>query len=360
MTYRIQLGVVFIILHLSFSYIIYPNLVYSLTRTAHWEVVMWQGFFQILLLLIFLRGLSYFPKNDVVEIFLKMGKGIAIFFLMPLAINLVGLIALNLRIHTDVITALFLPRTPYWSITILLFLISVYTAVNGFKTILRSSVFIFLIVLPLVLFNLFSSYVNIDIENVQTVWNSPPKFLLDINFFYVIGFSPFLVLGFVSSKVRLTLQQVFIVSISVFLFFLSVVYIPLFIFGPETVVTLNDPFLEAMDTIDISWFSFNRQTMFFGLSLIGLVIVANSVLLWVTGQIIQRLFMYGTQKKSYGMIVSSTCVLIVALLVPSQSMVKKYFLWSMGIQTYSTIVISISLFLYGIFKQREMKIHEKK
>lgn len=352
MTQRIQIVMVFIIMHLSIGYLVYPDLIYMLTKTAHWGVVMCQGFLLFILIWIYIKGLNYFPEKDVIDIYLKMGRWFAIIFLIPFVINLIALVAFNIRLHTAVIITVFLPRTPYWSVLILLFLISVYTAIKGLGTILRSSVFIFLIVIPLVVFNFFSSFINFEIHNVTPIWNLPDRFLLNSKFFYLLGFSSFLFLGFMAPKSKMSFRQLFVAFISAMLSFLSVVYTPLFIFGQETVVTLKHPFLEAMDTVDISWFPFNRLTMFFGISLVGLVIVANSVMLWMIGQIMRKILKRRKVTAFYWIIAVSIISFMLALLLPTQPLVEKCFLWSIGAQAYFMIIIPFSIFTYGFISKR--------
>jgi Spore germination protein len=358
-TNRIQIGVIFIIINLSFGYLVYPNLIYALAKTAHWEVVLCQALLQLFLIWIYFKGLHFFPEKDVIDIYLKMGRWASFVILTPLIINLVTLLALNIRLHTEVIISIFLPRTPYWSIMILLFFISVYTAVKGLGTILRSSIFIFLIVIPLVLLNIFTSVVNFDVHNVTPSWHLPHKFLFHIKFLYLLGFSSFLFLGFISSNAKLKFRHLFVPWVSVTLFFLTVVYIPLFIFGQEAVVTLTNPFLEAMDSVDISWFSFNRQAIFFGVSLVGLVILSNAVLLWMIGRIIQKMFKRRAVELSYWMIAISFISFILSIFIPNKSMIEKYFLWSTSAQAYFMIVIPFTIFIYGFLSKRGVFGYEK-
>ncbi|GGI18252.1 GerAB/ArcD/ProY family transporter [Gottfriedia solisilvae] len=359
MTNRIQIGVIFIIINLSFGYLLYPNLVYTLAKTAHWEVVLCQAFLQLLLIWIYFKGLSFFPEKDVIDIYLKMGRWFSFIFLTPLIINLVTLFALNIRLHTEVIISIFLPRTPYWSIMILLFVISIYTAVKGLGTILRSSVIIFLIVILLVVLNIFTSVVNFDVHNVTPSWSLPHKFLFNIKFLYLIGFSSFLFLGFISLNTKLKFRHLIVPWVSVTLFFLTVAYIPLFIFGQEAVVTLTNPFLEAMDSIDISWFSFNRQAIFFGVSLVGLVILTNAVLLWMIGQIIQKMIKRQKEELSYWLIAISMIAVILSILIPNKSLIEKYFLWSIGVQAFFMLVIPFTIFIYGFLAKRGVFGYEK-
>jgi len=358
-TNRIQIGIIFIIVNLSFGYLVYPNLVYGLVKIAHWEVVICQCFLQMILIWIYIRGLGYFQGNDVIDIYLKMGRWAAIIFLSPFVINLVTLVALNIRMHTEVIISIFLPRTPYWSIMILFFFISTYTAIKGIGTILRSSVFIFFIVIPLVVFSFFTSVVNFDLHNVTPSWYSPHKFLSNVKFYYLLGFSSFLFLGFFSFDKKITFRQLFVSCLGVALFFLSVVYIPLFIFGQETVVTLTTPFYEAMDSVDISWFSFNRQAIFFGISLVGLVILANAVMFWMIGRIMKKMFTFRTVKSSYWIIAFSVCAFILAIYVPNKYLIEKYFLWCTSAQAYFMIIIPFTIFIYGFLTKRGNLGYEK-
>ncbi|WP_057915757.1 GerAB/ArcD/ProY family transporter [Peribacillus muralis] len=356
MTQRIQIGAVFIIMHLSFGYVVYPNLIYRLTETAHWEIILCLGLLQLLLMWFYIKGLHYFPNNDVIDIHLKMGRWAAIVFLIPFVINLIALVSLNIRIHTEVIISIFLPRTPYWSILLLLFFVSVYTALKGLGTILRSSIFIFLFVIPLVLLNIFSSAINFNIHNVTPGLDLPPKFLLNMRFFYLLGFSSFLFLGFITSKTKLIFRHLFVAWVIVTLLLLLVVYIPLLVFGQETVITLTNPFLEAMDSIDISWFSFNRQAIFFGVLLVGLVILTNSVIFWMIGRVMQKVFAWDS---SYWIIACSVIAFIIAIVVPNKYLLEKYFLWSSGAQAYFMISIPLTIFIYGFLSNRGVKVREK-
>ncbi|MGG1678624.1 Ger(x)C family spore germination protein [Neobacillus sp. NRS-1170] len=352
MTKQLQIGIIFFNIHLSFGYLVYPNLLYAVAKTGHWEMVLCQGLLQLILIWIYMKGLDYFPNNDVIAILLNMGRWAAIIFLTPYVINLVALVAFNIRLHTEVIISIFLPRTPYWSIMILFFFISVYTAIKGLGTILRSSILIFMFVFPLVLTNIFSSVINFDLHNVVPGWHLPHKFMLNSKFVYLLGFSSFLFLGFIPSNKTGTFRHLLVACVSVTLFFLSVVYIPLFIFGQETVVTLPHPFVEAMDTVDISWFSFNRQTMFFGISLVGLVILANAILLWMVGRIMRKMINYRIMKSSYWIIAFAVIAFILALFVPNKALIEKCFLWSIGAQTYSMILIPLTILIYGFFSKR--------
>ncbi|MFD1356847.1 GerAB/ArcD/ProY family transporter [Fictibacillus halophilus] len=355
----LQIGLTFIIIQLSFGYLIFPDLIYDLTNTAHWALVMCHGIVQLFLIWIYFKGLSYFPQSDVVDVYFKIGRWVAFLYFIPFVINLILIVAFNNRVHTEVIISIFLPRTPYWSILILLFFISAYTATKGIGTILRCSVFLSFLVIPLVVFNIFSSTVNFDLHNVSQVWDLPIQSWLDIKFFYLLGLSPFLFLGFITPETNLSFRKLIVAWISVLLFLLSVVYIPLFIFGQETVVRLPNPFLEAMDSVDISWFSFNRQTVFFGVSLVGLVIFANAVILLMIGHVMEKMFQSRKVRAPHWIIGTSILSFIFAVIVPNKMLIEQYFLWSIGAQSFFMVTTPFIIFIYGFLSKRGVLEYEK-
>jgi hypothetical protein len=357
-TSRLQIGLVFIIMHMGFGYMFYPNLIYKLTKTGHWGVVISYGLFQLILMIIYKKGLNYFPQKDMIDICLKMGKWVAFLFLIPFVLNLAAVVAMNLRHHAEGIGSIFLIRTPSWAILILLLAISTYTAIKGLGTILRSSVFIFFIVNIMVLFVIISSAVNFDFKNALPVWPSALDFLTDINFFYLMGFSS-LFLGFVPPETNLTFGQLAGVWAYVICFYLAVVYFPLFIFGQETVVTFPFPTKEAADSVDMNWFVFNQQTMFFGLSLVGFTVILNAVLLWMIGQIIQKLFKWQKSKASYWISAFSLIAFIFAVSVPSLAWIEKLALWGVGANVFFIVIIPFTIFIYGFLAGKGRLGNEK-
>lgn len=358
MTSRLQFGLVFIIMYMGSGYLQYPSLVYKLTKTGHWGVILSYGLVQLILLMIYKKGLNYFPQKDMIDIFLKMGKWVAYIFLIPAVLIFTLLVAMSLRHHAEVIGSIFLIRTPSWAILILLLVISMYTAMKGLGTILRSSVFIFFIVNILVVFVIISSVVNFNFRNALPVWPSTFDFLTDINFLYLLGFST-LFLGFVPPETNLTFGQLSGTWAYIICFYLTVVYLPLFIFGQETVVTFLFPTKEAADSVDMNWFVFNQQTMFFGLSLVGFTIIINAVSLWMIGQIIQKLFSWQRSKASYWISAFSLTAFIFAVSVPNLSWIEKFALWGTGANFLLNVILPFTILIYGVLAGKRRLGYEK-
>lgn len=352
MSLKLQIGFTFIIMYVSLNHLFYPDLIFQLTNSGHWEVVLSQGMLQLFLIWIYIKGLNYFPQQDVIDIYLKMGKPIAFILLIPFVIFLTALVALNNRLHTDVIISIFLSRTPSWPILVLLFLVTTYIALTGLGTILRSSFFIFFMIVPLLVFLTFTSFINIDWYNASPVWHPSLDFLINKKFFYLMGYSAFLPLGFMAYKTKLTFGSIFLAWVCVMFFSLSSVYIPLLIFGQESAITLTFSMVRAIYTVDVEWFFLNKQTMFLGLSLIGFTIMLNAVLLWIIGRIMHKMLRWKKAKASYWIITFSVLAFICALLVPSRTWTEKFFLWSVGAQVYFMIIIPFSIYIYGFVIKR--------
>lgn len=358
MTKQIQIIAVFIIVYLSYGYLLYPSIIYSLTDTTHWLVVLSQGLLQLILIWLYIQGLKRFPNCTLLDIYSKMGKWMTALLLFPFALNLIALITCSVRMHTETILSIFLPRTPYWSILLLLLFISAYTALKGFDTILRSAIFMVVLILFIILLNTFSSFVNYDVANIASDKHISTAFLLNPKFLTLIGFSSFLFLGFIRDDKPLTFPPFMIASIGTTVILLSFIYMPLLIFGQETVVTMPHPLLEASDSINIGWFVFNRQTMFLGITLIGFVILASAVMLWMIGQIMQSLLPKSKKTDSFWVIIFTTFSLIAALLLPNQAVAEKYFLWGVGIQAFFMTIIPLTIVTYGFVSKRGGVKHE--
>ncbi|MGP9043957.1 GerAB/ArcD/ProY family transporter [Cytobacillus kochii] len=359
MSLKLQIGFVFIIMYVSLNHLFYPDLIFQLTNYGHWEVVLFQGLLQLLLIWIYIKGLSYFPQQDVIDICLKMGKLVAFILLIPYVVFLIGLFAVNNRLHTEIITSTFLSHTPSWPILVLLFFVTTYIALTGLGTILRASFFIFFMVTPLLMLVTFTSFINIDWYNASPVWPLSLDFLINKKFFYLMGYSAFLPLGFMAYKTKLTFGSIFLAWICVMFFFLSSVYIPLLIFGQESAITLSFSMVKAIYTVEVDWFFLNKQSMVLGLSLIGFTIILNAVLLWVIGRIMHKVLRWKKGKVSYWIITFSVIAFICSFLIPSLGWTEKIFLWSVGAQVYFMVIIPFTIFIYGFVMKRGTACYEK-
>jgi Spore germination protein len=360
-TQRVQIVFLVCIMSGGFVYLLYPKLVISMTEGGHWAVILTQGLLQMVFMLIFKKGLDYFPKKDVIDIFRQMGKWVAFILLVPFAFVLIALVGFGLRSHTDSIIMIFLNRTPYWVVLALLVFISAFAAIKGLETMLRSSVIIFIFVNLIILFITFTVMTNFDFHNALPAWPSSLRFLWNVKFSYITGFSPLLFMGFVPQENNMKYGQLFLVWTYVTFLILLIVYFPLFIYGQETAVTLtHNMVIDALDTVDLYWFFFSRQTLFFGITLISFTIFLNAVMLWQIGQIMQKVFNWQRTKPSYWILAFSLIAFLMGVFVPNEDMVEKLVWLTTGAHAVLIVFISFSTLIYGVLDRRRMAGYEKK
>lgn len=360
MIQRVQIVFLVCIMSGGFVYLLYPKLIISMTEGGHWAVILTQGLLQMVFMLIFKKGLDYFPNKDVIDIFRQVGKWVAFIFLVPFAFVLTTLVGFGLRSHTDQINLIFLIRTPNWAILALFVFISAFGAIKGLETILRSSVIVFIIVNLIILFIAFTGMSNFDFHNALPAWPSSLHFLWSAKFNYLTGFSPLLFLGFVPSEKNMRYGQLFLVWTYVTILILLIVYFPLLIFGQETAVTLRYMVVKAVDTVDLNWFVFSRQTLFFGITLISFTIILNAVMLWQIGQLMQKIFNSQRTTPSYWIVAFSIIAYFMGVFVPNENMVEKLVWVSTGAHSVLVILITFFTLIYGVIHRRRMASYEKK
>lgn len=360
MTQRVQIALLVCVASGGFVYLLYPRLVISSMNSGHWAMVLFQGLLQMVFMLIYKKGLDYFPKNDLIDIFRQMGKWVAFIILVPYAFVLTSMIGFGLRAHSEEIISIFLNRTPYWAVLALLVFISAFAAIKGLETMLRASVIVFIIINLLIMFNTLTVMTNFDFHNALPAWPSSLHFLWNGKFTFLTGFSTLLFLGFVPSENNMKYSQLFLVWTYVTFIILLSVYIPLFIFGQETVVTRRYMVEEAMGTVDMRWFIFSQQTMFFGISLIAFTIFLNALLLWMAGQLMQKTFNWQGTKRSYWIISFSLIAFLMGVYVPNQYLVDKFVEFSTGIHALLIVIIPLTIFIYGALGRKRMAGYEKK
>ncbi|MFP3380706.1 GerAB/ArcD/ProY family transporter, partial [Bacillus sp. SIMBA_069] len=90
----------------------------------------------ILFLWLYLKGLSYFPKQDIIDILKTLGKAFSFTLLFPVLLYLIITTIELVSAYAEVTNIIFLANTPPWAIITLMILIATYIAVKGIETIL--------------------------------------------------------------------------------------------------------------------------------------------------------------------------------------------------------------------------------
>lgn len=347
----------YILTHLGLIFFLYPEDIIGSTESAHWIPILIGIIVHFVVILIYMKGLSFFPKWDIIHIYKSAGKGVALIFLLPITLYLIVIAILAVRAYSEIIIIIFLSSTPLWSIMILLLVVSTYLASKGIEAIFRTGVLLGIIFLPLIFIISFTSFQNINWYYAFPLFEQNFSFLTKTSylksFFAFAG--GFLFLGFVQPFVTYQRKKILLAATLLIPFFIFSVYIPILTFGEATALTLHFPFVVVVETINISWFMFDRVTMFFLLTLITFSMLFISLTLWETNRIISScipLF-----KPLYLMLTVSITIFVVCLMIPDWKSVDNLFIWNTPLRLFILITVPLSIYYLGLRFKRKVR-HE--
>lgn len=344
---------IYILIHLGFIFLMYPADIISSTDEGHWVPILMGFIVHFLVISFYMKGLNYFPKKDLVSIYLGVGKGAAAVFLFPLTIYLLMINIITIRAYSEIITIVFLSNTPLWAIMALLLIISTYIATKGVEAILRTGILIAFLFLPVILFILFASFQNVDWRYVFPIVDEDFSFIAKSSYFesFFAFAGGFWFLGFVQPYFSYKKINIQIASFALIPFFIFSVYIPILTFGQATASTFHFPFVVAVDAIHINWLMFDRITMFFLLSLITFIMLFISLVLWSTIRIVSQCI--PTINPVYLIVSLSVILFFVCIMIPDWTEVEDFFRWNTYVRFYILIAIPISTYYFGLRSKRK-------
>jgi hypothetical protein len=348
----IHVMLMYILIHLGLIFFLFPFDIIASTDQGHWFPIMIGIIIHFGSLVIYMRGLEFFPKKNIVGIYFGYGKGKAVLFLVPILVYLILVLLITTRAYSEIINIVFLAHTPLWAIIFLLLFVATYIALKGIETILRTGILLSILFLPIILFVFILSFQNVDwkyaipIEPDFRVFTKPSYFE---SFFAFSG--GFLFLGFVQPYFSYKRKNILLSACILIPFFLFAVYIPVLTFGQSTASTMFLPYVVVVDSLNINWLMFDRVTMFFLLSLIGFIMLYTSLVLWKAALIISSFV--PKIKVNYLMILLSVAVFFFSFLIPNWKEVEKFFWWTSFLRLYILITIPLSIYLLGIRVKRK-------
>ena len=342
-----QVVIMYILTHLSLIFFLYPRNIIASTDEGHWIPIIIGLLFHFVTITTYLKGLSYFPKKDLINIYLGIGKGVAIFFLIPTTLYFLMIIILTIRAYSEIISIVFLSKTPLWAIMAFLLFFSTYLASKGVEAIFRTGVLIAFLFLPLIILIFCSSVQNVDWHYLFPIVDKEFTFFTNSSFyvsFFAVG-GGFLFLGFIPPFLSYQRKKILIGALFLIPCFVLSVYIPILTFGQATASTLLFPFVVALDTVEMDWLIFDRVTMFFLMSLITFIMLYISLVLWKTIRIANVCF--PSFKPTFLTITLSASIFILCLLIPNWNDIERVFLWNTYLRFYVMVAIPISVFYFG-------------
>jgi spore germination protein (amino acid permease) len=348
----LQVVLIYLLTHLGLIFFLYPGNIIASTDEGHWIPIMLGVLLHFIIIAVYMKGLSFFPNKDLITIYLGIGKGVAVIFLLPITLYFLMVNIITVRAYSEIISIVFLSKTPLWAVMFLLLFISTYLAASGIEAISRTGVLLACLFLPLIIFIMCTSFQNVDWHYLFPIVDKQFSFLTDFSYYkslFAIG-GGFLFLGFVQPYLPYRRKKVLIAAIALIPCFILSVYIPILTFGQATASTFLFPFVMAMDTVNLNWLMFDRVTIFFLLSLITFIMLFISLVLWKTTRILNACL--PSIRPIYLVLMLSSFIFIICLMIPNWKDVERLFAWNTWLRLYILSAVPISVFIFGIRLRR--------
>ncbi|TCP55869.1 spore germination protein [Tumebacillus sp. BK434] len=346
----------FFVCHVSLTFLIFPEFIYMTGKTP-WAPVVTMILFVLPMFWLYLSGLRAFPGQNLIDIFQAKGKWFARLLLFPYAVYCMIACAVLLRLHAEMLTITMFKQTPLWALTVLMIFIPLYMALQGLPTILRSTVLLTLLCLPMLGATVIQAFQNMDYRYAFPLGDLSFSYLGNAYFYTdMFAFSPFLFLGMVNRdptvlQGKSTIKLYYVAFGLIAALSLLSVYIPIMTFGAEMADQLQFSMLIAMDAIDLEWFAFDRITVFYLCAVLGFALIFLALLIWVTQQLLTELFL--PKVKSRWVIYGICAILFAAtLIVPSIDYLYKVLVYDTPLRLYCMLFLPVVLKLLSLKKGR--------
>ncbi len=343
----VQVPVLYFLIHLGLIFFMYPRNIIESTDDSHWIPIFIATGIHFLVVILYLKGLNYFPNQSVISIYSNAGRGYSFLFLIPLCLYFIMALIITVRAYSEVIIIIFLSNTPLWSVMALLLLGSTYLAFLGVQPIFRTSVLFAVIFIPSILFVLISTLQNVDWYYLLPIWSNDFTFLTKQSYlksFFAVG-GGVLFLGIIQPYMSFQKKSLLFSVACVSPFFFISVYIPILTFGHETASTMMFPFAIATDAVNINWLAFDRITVFFLLSSITFLMLFLSLTLFATARILNHYF--SKIHTRYFVLFTAVVSFIFCLTIQNWTELEEIFGWNTGLRFYVIFTIPLSLIFLG-------------
>ncbi|MEG7619427.1 GerAB/ArcD/ProY family transporter [Enterococcus faecalis] len=336
----------YILTHLGLVFFLYPGNIIASTDQGHWVPIVLGVLVHFGLILLYMKGLSFFPKKDIVSIYSEIGKWTGPIFLFPVFLYLFLVLLISVRAYSEIISMVFLAETPIWAIVLLLLSLSTFITLKGIETIFRTGVVIAILFLPIVIITFLTSFQNVDWRYVFPLGSDfhfiTKRSYIESFFAYAGGF---LFLGFVQPYFSYKKKGILMSAVLLIPCFIFSVYIPVLTFGDATASTMFFPFVSVLDTITIDWLMFERVTMFFLLSLTSFIMLFITLIIWKCSRLMN--YFIPVVNQSYLTLFLSTTIFFICYLIPDWKNVEEVLWWNSFLRFFSIIAVPSSLYFFG-------------
>ncbi|WP_127582544.1 GerAB/ArcD/ProY family transporter [Paenibacillus koleovorans] len=338
--------------HLAAAMSFYSVRIIEATKAGHWEPIVAGFLLEIICVAVYLKGLSRSRSKHVIELIKGwLGNWGARLLLAPFAIFTVCRLILLVRHQTNDISTILLPQTPPGVISMFYIALTFYAASKGIALIARVSVLIFFLFIPFVPFSLLISMRNFQFTNIFPLWDATFSFVTQPSFYAgMYAHTGFLFLGLLSVGQGTPLRKIAPVLTLLALVYLLIVYVPLLIFGQETVEILVHPTLLASDTIDLEWVVFDWLPTFFIVSSSALSVLEAAVLIWMFTHLFRKLFVPVPEK--WLLPILALVVYVFSINIPNMATLNRYDSALSVLALYSIVIIPAATVLSSFWQRR--------
>ncbi|QAY65801.1 GerAB/ArcD/ProY family transporter [Paenibacillus protaetiae] len=343
----------FLVLQYGLFIFVYTQCIIQSQPSGQWLFVMLGWLIQGIMLRLLIGGFKA-DKSDLLSKLNASGKWLRLGLVWPLLLSNLLTIGIIIRGHSQVLSVLYLPNTPIGFMLALLLCTALTVAYAGKDSLLRLSLVIGCLMLPLVLLAFIAvlKYVNPDmifpIQPSMEFMTKPklmPVFFILSNVFSLIAF-----VGPHSSVSKYWIWGAW--GFSLLLFLLNV-YLPVSVFGQEVVKDLRFPSLLLLDSVRVDWFFFDGISLFYILAIMISTLLNISSLLWLTRQLtVQSAFVPKLMTNPASV---SLLAIAVAYAIPNLESLEILMVWGGPLR----FALLLMLGIIGVYYRKRAKTGEK-
>lgn len=328
---------------------IYPQSIIQVQSSGQWLPVIVGWLFQGGLLRLLIGGVRA-EKEDLLARLIKAGIKLRLCIVWP--ITIINILAITVIIggHSKIYNMIYLPDTPQWVLSSFLFLVAVSISYAGRDSLLRLSVVLGCLGIPLFVISFIelARYVNLSfifpIKPTFTFMESAKALPLLFVFSNVVG-----LIGFVGPMNRAVRRWLWGAWVLFLPLMLLIIYISLGVLSQEVMVTLRFPLITALDTVRVNWFFFDRISMIYVTTIIFSTLLNVSGLLWLTREL-------GSEASAVSRfltkpIVIGTIATVIAWFIPNVEYLEHNLRWIGPIRCIMLFIVAIA----GVYFRHQSK-----
>ena len=347
----------FLIVNIGLMFLLYPTLILDTVENGHWLVVLLHGFSYMVLLGVFLYGMSKLKQPNILEYVPKNRWLVSIIVLVPISLFIIGTVITAIRTYAEFTTVLFLNQTPFLFVMLLFISAATYIGLGSIGSIFRAAFLIIATSSLIIVVIFFLSFFNAEWYYFFPAKVSSFDFLIQTPFItgFLILTPTFLFLAFLPKRRGdYNFKTIFWSSMILIPIIFVSAYSPILVFGYEVAKNFTFPYIEMLATVDIEWSIFETLTSLFGLSLLLYATIFLGMLLHILRLLYQTMFRTSNIHASIALIIIVIIITMTANMISTWEQVQSHVLWLTPLRFYT--IVSLLVFIFWIGRRQKHEI----